>query len=239
MKLLACILFHAYLLVTLFIVFFPIGLVMKLKGFVESKLKPRKSSYFSTCKPVSTSRIIKFNKTQFPSFASFLSIIVLFPSLKLASYFKKQPRPQPSKVLLGTPNQISSIVTSQLIGNVKTLSKAADCHGSKYLFALQPSLLQTGPITEDDKIFYKAKEKTFINGFPFPKIAKRYYAMVIEVFNNDADLSSKFMDLTRLFADKKSQRLVDTVHMGNVAQDECAKVLSERIFQECSGEKCD
>lgn len=161
---------------------------------------------------------------------SFFILLLLTPALKLGRFFDQRLMHPTRKKWKGTPNQTSALVISQIIGNIKELEALAENNGAQYLFTLQPSLMYTGPVTQDDKVFYESRNRTKLWGFRWGDFVKTYYSQLIRTFKRDEKLKNNFLDLSAIFLNDKDQNFVDTMHMGNLGQEKCAKVLSEAIW---------
>jgi hypothetical protein len=228
MKTLAKILFHFYLTLLLVLVFIPLGAVLRLLCGVKCMLFPSRKSYFKNTQTTAshnTGVIRSYN------LLNFFVLQMVKPCLWLGRFLKISfLTPKPS-LLQATPNKAAALCLSQLIRNTKTISSIAEQTNTKYIFALQPSLLYTGPSTTGDKIFYESKNQQRLWGFPFADFVKTYYTNLIQTFRKDPQLKNQFVDLSSIFSNCKKQRFVDTVHMGNKAQEECAQKLAESIFE--------
>ena len=94
---------------------------------------------------------------------------------------------------------------------------------------LQPTLFYSGPITEDDKQILQFREKNKYKGFYFKEYFKEFYDLVKATFESDQELKDHFYDTSNLFSGSKDQDFIDAVHLGDLAQDKCAKRIVEII----------
>ncbi len=235
MKYLAKILFYFYLLVISLIVFLPCGIC----AWIWRTIKPHpKESYFTEPK-IQSSQTFQHKDVRCSGLRNWMIVTLLKPCHVLGRYFGASLFSKKVRPLLATPNQIGAIITSQCMHNVKALNALSENKKMKYIFALQPSLLYTGAQTKEDQIFYANKIKTRMWGFSYDKFVKTYYNELIKAFDYDEDIKNQFLNLSGMFKDKKEQSFVDTLHMGNKAQEECAEILADEIMNQCYGEKND
>ena len=93
---------------------------------------------------------------------------------------------------------------------------------------LQPTLFYSGPITEDDKQSCSLEKKQH-KGFYFKEYFKEFYDLVKATFESVQELKDHFYDTSNLFSGSKDQDFIDVVHLGDLAQDKCAKRIVEII----------
>ena len=229
MRTFAKFLFHLYLTIVIIFIFVPLGVFLRIIHQIKRSIIPNPNSYFDNVR-------YKENVTTAIRSYNYLNRIILHivkPCLWLGQFFRTSLFSQIHPRFKATPNQVAAICLSQFVRNAKAISSTAQQNNAKYIFSLQPSLLYAGPSTKDDKIFYESKNKQRIWGFPFKDFVEAYYSNLIQTFSKDPQLKDQFFDLSDLFVNCKEQRFVDTVHMGNKAQEECAQQLSEIIIKTC------
>jgi hypothetical protein len=188
-----------------------------------------KESYFSTV-------ILEKEKPTYMNIRWYSSynlclLIVLTPYLLLNRYMTKKLFIQKQNKYQATPNQVASLVISQLVGNIRAHTAITENLNSEYIFALQPTLMDTGPIAEDDEAILRMRNKSQTWGFPDIDFFKVYYLRLRETLSKDKKLRNNFLDLSQMFIKTKEQRFVDMCHMGNKGQEECADLLAEEIFR--------
>ena len=179
----------------------------------------------------------RFGKVRCYSFFGRFGLFILAPCRWLGQFFGNSLFNPSRRHLHITPNQTASLVASQIVANMRGVASIAEQNGADYLFALQPSLMYTGPVTKDDKIFYESKNKTPVGGFRWSEYVKTYYELLAQNVSADEKLKNDFLNLGALFAETEEQIFVDTLHMGNRGQEECAKVLAEKIWERLKEKK--
>lgn len=230
MKLIVKLIFNIYLWLVLIVVFIPISLIGNffdlLKKIVESS---NKQSYFSSV--ISEKDYPVYMNIRWYSVYNFCLLIVLTPCLLLSRYMPKKLFVKKQKKYQATPNQAASLVISQLLGNMRIQATIAENLKSEYIFALQPTLMDTGPIANGDEAILKMRKNTKTWGFADIDFFKVYYSKLRDTLSKDKKLKNKFLDLSQMFIKTKEQRLVDMCHIGNKGQEEIANELAEEIFR--------
>ena len=230
MKLIVKLVFNIYLWLVLIIVFIPISLIVNFFHLLKKTIKSSsKESYFSTV--ISVKNYPIYMNIRWYSVYNFCLLIVLTPCLLLSRYIPKKLFVKKQKAYQATPNQAAALVISQLIGNVRIQAAIAENLNSEYIFALQPTLMDTGPIANDDEAILKMRKSTTTWGFADIDFFKVYYSKLRDTLSKDKKLKNKFLDLSKMFIKTKEQRLVDLCHIGNKGQEECANELAEEIFR--------
>lgn len=129
-----------------------------------------------------------------------------------------------------TPKNIVDEVGEQLLQNLFIAKKVSEYNNSKYIFALQPTLLVSKPKTVmDKKIIQSLSNYKNIN---MVQIYKDYYSYIknqISLKNNFN--SENFLDLSNIFENTDSQNFIDTVHMGNRGQEIISNNIGEKILK--------
>ena len=128
-----------------------------------------------------------------------------------------------------TPKNIIDEVGEHLLQNLVISKKISEYNNSKYIFALQPTLLVSTPKTEmDNKII---KSLSNYKNIDMAQIYKDYYNYIQNQLPLKKDFDSKnFLDLSNIFENTDSQNYIDTVHMGNRGQEIISNNIGEKIL---------
>lgn len=219
MKLIA----ELYLNFIIIFLFIPFSFLLRLINF-----KKNPNTYFYNS--ISHKKNFKFNNINFISLYTLIIYFFLLP----CSIYKKVLK----KILFKknyfrsdeTPKQIASLISYKLLNNIELSKKIAEMHNSQYHFILQPSLFASKPSTNLDKRLREFSYKKLIDGFPYIDFHEEYYANLKEAFKNHHNLKNNFHDFSDVFSSNSEQRFVDPVHFGSLGQFDCAKLISEQIY---------
>ena len=213
-----------YLSIITIIVFFPFSFLEKaliiLRNISKKKSnfeKPKKEKY------------INFLGIKYFSIKSFFLNIFLFPIFPLLKNRSKEIFKTLTKERNETPKEVALVVNRQLSENIKQIYSKTKNNNINYLFMLQPTLFYSDPITDDDKQILLFREKNKYKGFYFKEYFKEFYDLVKGTFENNQELKNHFYDISNLFSRSKDQNFIDAVHLGDLAQDKCAKKIVEII----------
>ena len=212
-----------YLSIITIIVFFPFSLLEKAFNFLRGI--NRESTFEEPNKRV----CISFLSIKYFSLKSFFNIF-LFPILPLIKNKSREIFKTLNKERNETPKEVALVVNRQLSENIKQIYFKSKNNNINYLFMLQPTLFYSGPITEDDKQILQFREKNKYKGFYFKEYFKEFYDLVKATFESDQELKDHFYDTSNLFSGSKDQDFIDAVHLGDLAQDKCAKRIVEIII---------
>lgn len=213
-----------YLSIITIIVFFPFSLLDR--AFIKLRDKSKKKSNFEEPKK----RVyINFLGIKYFSIKSFFLNIFLFPILPLLKNRSREIFKTLSKERNETPKEVALVVNRQLSENIKQIYSKTKNNNINYLFMLQPTLFYSGPVTDDDKQILLFREKNKYKGFYFKEYFKEFYDLVKGTLDNDQELKEHFCDISNLFSRSKDQNFIDAVHLGDLAQDKCAKTIVEII----------
>ena len=128
------------------------------------------------------------------------------------------------------PKNIVDEVGEQLLQNLFIAKNVSEYNNSKYIFALQPTLLVSKPKTVmDKKIIQSLSNYKNIN---MVQIYKDYYSYIknqISLKNNFN--CENFLDLSNIFENTDFQNYIDTVHMGNRGQEIISNNIGEKILK--------
>ena len=128
-----------------------------------------------------------------------------------------------------TPKNIIDEVGEHLLQNLVISKKISEYNNSKYIFALQPTLLVSKPKTEMDKIIIKSLSN--YKNIDLVQIYKDYYNYIQNKLSLKKDFDSKnFLDLSNVFKNIHSQNYIDTVHTGNRGQEIISNNIGEKIL---------
>ena len=128
-----------------------------------------------------------------------------------------------------TPKNIIDEVGEHLLQNLVISKKISEYNNSKYIFALQPTLLVSTPKTEMDKKILKSISN--YKNIDIAQIYKDYYNYIQNKLSLKKDFDSKnFLDLSNIFENSNSQNYIDTVHMGNRGQEIISNNIGETIL---------
>ena len=216
-------LFEGYVTAIFLLVIWPLSRV-------SSPLKrPRKgtTSYFSDCTPPPRVR----SRVRYYSLWTRLVVALCYPARLLAKRLPGSIFNPKTQSFLPTPNQAASLAVMQLAQNTNLCKEAAKQLGARYVFALQPTLMDgEHTLTEYDARFMEARKQTRVAHFSLPDYFARYYTLLHQVLPGCDFLKNRgFLDLSRLFHGQKEQRFIDTVHLGNLGQAEAASRIAEHI----------
>jgi hypothetical protein len=128
-----------------------------------------------------------------------------------------------------TPKNIIDEVGEHLLQNLVISKKISEYNNSKYIFALQPTLLVSTPKTEmDNKII---KSLSNYKNIDMVQIYKDYYNYIQNKLSLKKDFDSKnFLDLSNIFENTHSQNYIDTVHTGNRGQEIISNNIGKKIL---------
>ena len=213
-----------YLSIITVIVFLPFSLLEKAFNFLRG-INREKSTFEEPNKRV----CISFLSIKYFSLKSFFLNILLFPVLLLIKNKSREIFKTLNKERNETPKEVALVVNRQLSENIKQIYSKSKNNNINYLFMLQPTLFYSGPITEDDKQILQFREKNKYKGFYFKEYFKEFYDLVKATFESDQELKDHFYDTSNLFSGSKDQDFIDAVHLGDLAQDKCAKRIVEII----------
>ena len=213
-----------YLSTITIIVLFPFSLLEK--AYIKLKDISKKKSNFEEPKK----RVyINFLGIKYFSIKSFFLNIFLFPIIPLLKNRSSEIFKTLTKERNETPKEIALVVNRQLSENIKQIYSKTNNNNINYLFMLQPTLFYSGPITDDDKLILHFREKNKYKGFYFKEYFKEFYDLVKTTVENDQELKEHFCDFSNLFSRSRDQDFIDAVHLGELAQDKCAKKIVEII----------
>ncbi len=212
-----------YLFIITLVIFLPFSLIEKIINIFKIENKS------STFVDIENKEIISFFDIKFYSVKTFLLNIFLFPiffllNTQIKNIFKPQIKKRNE-----TPKEVALIVNRQLTGNIKQIISKSKNNNVNYIFAIQPTLFYSGPQTDDDKKILRHRAKNPHKGFYFTDYFKEFYNTVKHSLSNDAEMKDHYFDFTNLFSKSSKQNFIDAVHLGDVAQDECAKKIAEII----------
>ncbi len=213
-----------YLSIITIVVFLPFSLLEKAFNFLRN-INNEKSTFEEPNKRV----CISFLSIKYFSIKSFFLNIFLFPILPLIKNKSKEIFKTLNKERNETPKEVALVVNRQLSENIKQIYSKTKNNNINYLFMLQPTLFYSGPMTEDDKKILHFRDKNKYKGFYFKEYFKEFYDLVKGSLENDQELKNNFFDISNLFSRSKDQDFIDAVHLGDLAQDKCAKKIVEII----------
>lgn len=131
---------------------------------------------------------------------------------------------------------ISNLVGKKIIQNIKINKSITEFNDKKFIFVLQPTLINSGPKTDiDKKIFEGSKYYKNINMYDE---FNKYYNLIKKDMNNiDNFDKDNFLDLSNIFINKQEQFFIDSVHVGDNGQKEIAEEIGKKIISIESKEK--
>ena len=212
-----------YFTVVIIIIFFPYSLIEKLINIF--KLNNKKSTFVD----VKNKKITSFLGINFFSIKTLFFNIILSPAILLLKNHSKDIFKHSVKTRNETPKEVALIVNRQLTGNIKQIISKSKNNNTDYIFAIQPTLFYSGPQTEDDKKILIHREKNAHKGFYFKDYFKEFYNAVKYTIHNDPEMKNHYVDFSNLFSKSRNQNFIDAVHLGVLAQDECAKQIVKII----------
>ena len=213
-----------YLSIITIIVFLPFS-ILERAFFVLRDRNKKKTTFEEPNKRV----CISFLNIKYFSIKSFFLNIFLFPILPLIKNKSREIFKTLNEERNETPKEVALVVNRQLSENVKQIYSKTRNNNINYLFMLQPTLFYSGPTTEDDKQILQFREKNKYKGFYFKEYFKEFYDLVKGTLKGDQELKNHFCDISNLFSRSKDQDFIDAVHLGDLAQDKCAKKIVEII----------
>jgi hypothetical protein len=214
---------NVYLRIILFVIHIPISLLFRI-----CKINFRKKSSFT----------IKRNKIGFTSFglsfysfSSFFIFIFFSPILFFKSRFESKIFCSKKIKISETPKQVSSLITYRVLNHLRLINKIAMNNHSEYHFLLQPLLFNYNKLSNfDKKIISNASKKKF-NGFNYQDFCEEFYKSLLLGLKQDEELENHYEDFSNIFEDISDQRFIDPVHYGNIGQNECAKLIGNKIMK--------
>ena len=128
-----------------------------------------------------------------------------------------------------TPKNIVDEVGEHLLQNLFISKNISEYNNSKYIFALQPTLLVSKPKTVmDKKIIESLSNYKNIN---MVQIYRDYYNYIQNQLSLKNNFNSEnFLNLSNIFENTDSQNYIDTVHMGNRGQEIISHNIGEKIL---------
>ncbi len=212
-----------YLLIITIIIYIPYSLLERLFIIISNINKN------STFKDPKNKEFISLFSIKYFSIKSFILNIFLLPIIPLLKNMSKDIFKPLTKSRNETPKEVALIVNRQLSENIKQIYSKTKNNNINYLFTLQPTLFYSGPMTNDDKRILNYREKNKFKGFYIKEYFKEFYDLVKVSLENDQELKDHFYDISNLFLKSKNQDFIDAVHLGDLAQDKCAKKIVEII----------
>ena len=131
---------------------------------------------------------------------------------------------------------ISNLVGKKIIQNIKINKTITEFNDKKFIFVLQPTLINSGPQTDiDKKIFEGSKYYKNINMY---EEFNKYYNLIKNDMNNINNFDKdNFLDLSNVFINKEEQFFIDAVHVGDNGQKKIAEEIGKKIISIESKEK--
>ena len=230
MRLLARLLFDLYILFAIVFIFIPLSFISMIVGYINKVAERKRDSYFIDTK-YANSHYVDCNGMRCHSVLAYLTVVVFTPCLWLSRYIEKNLFRPATRQFNATPNQAAAIVISQILGNLRGIKEVSCDLNAEYIFALQPTLMDTGAETAGDELFLKKRREDKVMGFPYISFFQAYYSKLRQAIKGDNKLKDNFLDTSMIFTGTKEQRLVDTCHLGDVAQEELASFIAKKITQ--------
>tara|TARA_B100001248_G_C27371344_1_gene451820 strand:+ start:1079 stop:1768 length:690 start_codon:yes stop_codon:yes gene_type:complete len=212
-----------YISIVTILIFFPYSLLEKL--FISISNIGKNSTFEEPKKK----EIISFFGIKFFSIKSLILNFFLIPIIPLLKNNSNEMFSSSNEIRNETPKEAALIVNRQLSENIKQIYTKTKNNRIEYFFTLQPTLFYTGPITKDDKKILAFREKNKFKGFYFKEYFIEFYNLVKSTLGNDKELKNRFYDFTDLFSKSENQNFIDSVHLGDLAQDIYAKKIVEII----------
>lgn len=159
--------------------------------------------------------------------------VLMWLCIFLGKYLNHETCEQNKKKFAGSPNEVTGIVSSMLRSSLVSIKNLTDEMNAKYLFCLQPTLMDgQHPLTKDDKIFVESRRKQIIMGFPYVDYYEKYYQVVRNELTKDEKLKDNFIDTSKIFYNANAQRFVDTCHIGDIGQREIGEEIARAIMDQ-------
>ena len=214
---------NVYLRIILFVIHTPISLLFRFY-----KINFRKKSNFTKKK---NKIVFTCFGLDFYSFSSFFIFIFFFPILFFNSRFESKIFCSKKIKISETPKQVSSLITYRILNHLRLINKIAMNNHAEYHFLLQPLLFNYNKLSNLDKKIISNVSKKKFNGFNYQDYCKEFYKNLLLGLKQDEELANHYEDFSNIFEGISDQRFIDPVHFGNIGQNECAKLIGNKIMK--------